>query len=80
MKEIAFTSAALRQWARLAAEVRDRIRPRLNDYAESGRGDVKKLRGRAGARLRVGNWRVLFFEDKDVITVHAVGHRREIYE
>jgi mRNA-degrading endonuclease RelE of RelBE toxin-antitoxin system/DNA-binding XRE family transcriptional regulator len=72
MKEIAFTSAALRQWARLAAEVRDRLRVRLSDYAESGRGDAKKLRGRAGVRLRVGDWRVVFLEDRDTITVIAV--------
>jgi mRNA interferase RelE/StbE len=80
MKEIAFTSAALRQWVRLSAEVRDRINGRLEAYARNGQGDVRKLTGRAGLRLRVGDWRVIFFENKQTLTIVAVGHRREIYD
>jgi len=40
---------------------------------------VKRLKGRAGARLRVGDWRVIFYEERGTIVVTAVGHRREIY-
>jgi len=40
---------------------------------------VKRLKGRAGARLRVGDWRVIFYEERGTIVVAAVGHRREIY-
>ena len=45
-----------------------------------GKGDVKRLKGRSGARLRVGDWRIIFDESKDAIVVVAVGHRREIYD
>jgi mRNA interferase RelE/StbE len=31
-------------------------------------------------RLRVGDWRVLFTIKADIITIHAVGHRRDIYD
>lgn len=33
-------------------------------------------------KLRIGDWRVIYDIDHDarVITVHKVGHRREIYE
>jgi len=31
-------------------------------------------------RLRSGDWRVIFAANEQTITVHAVGHRREIYD
>jgi mRNA interferase RelE/StbE len=31
-------------------------------------------------RLRVGDWRVLFTIKTDTITIHAVGHRRDVYD
>jgi mRNA interferase RelE/StbE len=80
MKAIVFTSAALRQWTRLSTDVRSRIDKRLTEFAASGKGDIKKLKGRDGARLRVGDWRVIFFEDGETIVIAAVGHRREIYD
>jgi mRNA interferase RelE/StbE len=49
-------------------------------FAKTGRGDVKRLKGRAGARLRVGDWRVIFYSEGGTIIVAAVGHRREIYD
>jgi mRNA interferase RelE/StbE len=80
MKPIAFTATAARQWAKLSHEVRIRIDGRLTDFAATGHGDVKRLKGRAGARLRVGDWRVIFYEEQGTIIVAAVGHRREIYD
>lgn len=50
------------------------------EFAESGKGDVKRLKGRAGSRLRFGDWRVIFDETQEAIVVVAVGHRREIYD
>ncbi len=42
---------------------------------------AKKLSGREEYRLRVGEYRVLYtIDDKGrIVTVFAVGHRREIY-
>jgi mRNA interferase RelE/StbE len=80
MKAIVFTPAAARQWAKLSAATRNRIDNRLTEFAEDGKGDVKKLKGRAGCRLRIGDWRVIFFEDQNSMVVAAVGHRREIYD
>jgi mRNA interferase RelE/StbE len=80
MKQIAFTSAALRQWRKLSPDVRNQIDGKLNTFAEIGAGDLKKLKGRDGMRLRVGDWRVIFTIDEAIITVHAVGHCREIYD
>jgi mRNA interferase RelE/StbE len=80
MASVVFTPAALRQWVKLTADVRRRIDAKLTEFAETGRGDVKRLKGQAGCRLRVGDWRVIFIEEDDTIVVAAVGHRREIYD
>lgn len=80
MSQIGFTTTATRQWLKLSPQIRDRIGKKLETFAATGQGDVKKLKGQAGARLRVGDWRVIFYEEAGVITVVAVGHRREIYD
>jgi mRNA interferase RelE/StbE len=80
MKPIVFTAASARQWTKLSSDVRRRIDARLTDFAATGHGDVKRLKGRDGARLRIGDWRVIFYEDDGAIVVAAVGHRREIYD
>lgn len=80
MKEIEFTSAAVRQWRKLAAATRAQIDRKLKTFAETGVGDVKALKGTSGMRLHSGDWRVLFTVNGNVITIHAVGHRREIYD
>jgi len=80
VKAIYFTPAAIRQWRGLSVDVRRRIDSKLATYATDGSGDVKRLKGHSGCRLRVGDWRVIFIEDARSITVIAVGNRREIYE
>jgi mRNA interferase RelE/StbE len=80
MKKIAFTSAGTRQWLKLSADVRRRIDRRLTEFVATGKGDIKRLRGRDGARIRVGDWRVIFYETEHEVVVVAVGHRREIYD
>jgi mRNA interferase RelE/StbE len=79
VKPITFTPAAVRQWTKLSRDIRRRIDARLTDFAATGKGDVRRLKGRAGSRLRIGNWRVIFDERRGEIVVMAVGHRREIY-
>jgi mRNA interferase RelE/StbE len=53
----------------------------LHRYAEMGEGRVKPLSGEfAGLlRLRVGDYRVLFDETEDTITVHRVRDRKDAY-
>jgi mRNA interferase RelE/StbE len=80
MKRLVFTSAGIRQWSKLNADVRRRIEGRLMEFVAIGKGDIKRLKGREGSRLRVGDWRVIFYEEADSIVVAAVGHRREIYD
>jgi mRNA interferase RelE/StbE len=41
----------------------------------------KKLKNRDGFRIRVGDYRILYFADTKAkqITVGVIGHRREVY-
>jgi len=58
--------------------VRDEIVSLTDDPRPSG---CKKLVGREGWRIRVGNYRVIYeIEDaKQEVTVLHVGHRRDVY-
>jgi len=54
----------------------------LHRYIETGRGGVKPLAGESAGllRLRVGDYRVLFDESEDSITVHRVRNRKDAYQ
>jgi len=80
VKEIEFTSAAVRQWRKLTPTTRAQIDLKLRAFVETGIGDVKALKGAVGMRLRSGDWRVLFTVKANTVTIHAVGHRRDIYD
>lgn len=58
---ILLTPAAERQWSKLPGKVRDQIRKKLTHFATTGTGDLKRLQGRAESRLRMGDWRVIFY-------------------
>jgi mRNA interferase RelE/StbE len=67
---------------RLAKDVRERILTRLIELENDPRpSDVKKLKGRAAWRIRVGDYRVIYeIHDHELhILVITIGHRRDIY-
>jgi mRNA-degrading endonuclease RelE of RelBE toxin-antitoxin system/DNA-binding transcriptional regulator YiaG len=66
--------AAARDLARLPPTAREMIEEGLAAYAATGRGDVKRLSGRDGYRLRLGSYRVLFAEDAVILAVY-IGRR-----
>jgi mRNA interferase RelE/StbE len=70
MKTIVFTAAAARELDALPQPAREDVSEALIDYAVSGEGDVKRLAGRDGFRLRIGRYRVIF--DEDAVTILAI--------
>jgi mRNA interferase RelE/StbE len=80
VKTITWTHDARREFRRLPPEVRANIEAKIVRFAKTGAGNVKRLTGRPGARLRVGDWRVIFVETTAAIEVRAVGNRRDIYK
>jgi len=77
--EIAFTAGVTRQWLNLSIDVRRRLEAKLLAFAQTGKGEAKRLKGRTGSRLRAGDWRIIFYVEDNILIVTAVGHSREIY-
>ncbi len=42
--------------------------------------NIKRLKGMDVYRLRIGDYRVLFEIDKDLIKILKIGHRKNIYK
>lgn len=73
---------AVRQIAKLPRETDERLREAIRRLAVEPRPDgCRKLRGREGYCLRVGDYRVVYRVDDAArtVTVVAVGHRRDVY-
>lgn len=80
MKKIAFTEQASADVRRLDIPTAMRVFAALHRFAETGVGNVKKLRGDTEeSRLRVGDYRVRFVEEADAIHINRVLHRSEAY-
>lgn len=80
MKKVAFTEQASADVRRLDIPTAMRVFAALHRFAETGVGDVKKLRGDTEeSRLRVGDYRVRFVEEADAIHIKRVLHRSEAY-
>lgn len=75
MKTVILTSAAAKQLDALPDTAQKQVIGALDAYAMGGLGDVKKLSGRDGYRLRVGRYRVLFDEDRVTVIAVYIGKR-----
>lgn len=69
------THAAAKDLDSLPASHRLAVSDALNQYAIAGLGDVKRLQGRDGYRMRVGRYRVLFSEDRTTVLAIYIGKR-----
>ena len=80
---VAFLRRAQKELANLPVidykKVRDAIADLANDPRPSG---CKKLTGRDGWRIRIGDYRVIYdINDRELlVTVVRVGNRRDIYQ
>lgn len=82
MKQISYTKAAIRALQRMPANTSALIRRKIEAYAENPAaqaGNVKALKGQAGIRLRVGDWRVIMDDQGNVLAVLDIGPRGGIY-
>jgi len=68
------------QVAALPLRLRREIGHKLFLLEEDLSGNVKKLKGsRTQYRLRAGDYRILFELEGRILTVYAVGNRKDIY-
>lgn len=75
--------AAVRALKKLDPPVRRRIQGAIALLAEDPRPPAaRKLQGRDALRVRVGDYRIIYTVEDDVLLVVVVtlGHRREVYD
>jgi mRNA interferase RelE/StbE len=75
MKTIVFTRQAAKELDALPEDAQTAVMEGLASYATAGIGDVKKMTGREGYRLRIGDYRVVFDQDQTTILAVYVGRR-----
>ena len=43
-------------------------------------GDIKKLQGQNGYRLRIGDYRVIFDRDGNILYIEKIDNRGQVYK
>ncbi|WP_111629137.1 type II toxin-antitoxin system RelE family toxin [Larkinella arboricola] len=83
MYQLQISNRVTKALEKLPDEVYIRLREAIKALADNPRpSGCKKLKGRKGYRIRVGDYRVVY-EINDgilVVLIIDVGHRREIYD
>jgi mRNA interferase RelE/StbE len=74
---IQYSKQALKFLQKQDLPTRKRI---INAISNLPLGDVKKLQGRSGYRLRVGDFRVIFDRAGNVLCIIKIDNRGEIYK
>lgn len=84
MYQVEYSKQSIRALRRMPANVALLIRSKIETVAQDpfGAQGVKKLVGRDGYRLRVGDWRVLYFLDGQRlrVLVMEIGSRGGVYQ
>lgn len=85
MYKITYTAQAAKSLLKMPRNTAKLIREKLEQVAVdpfATTPNAKKLQGRSGYRLRVGDWRVIYEINKDevVIIVLKIAPRGEVYQ
>lgn len=81
--QIAISRSAIKELETLPSTVIERVRERIRSLATDPRpSGSRKLRGRGGWRVRVGDYRILYEIDdaEHVVDVGAIRHRSSAYD
>jgi mRNA-degrading endonuclease RelE of RelBE toxin-antitoxin system len=81
VREIEWTETALDDMAALDKGFARRIKQAVERFANTGAGNVKRLQAidPPEYRLRVGDYRVRFHQDDEIVRILRVRNRREAY-
>jgi mRNA interferase RelE/StbE len=78
--QVEFKPKAVKDLASLPAEVQNRVLTKIELMQNNLAGDVKRLTNYTPEyRLRVGDYRVLFEIEGDVLVIYRVKHRKDAY-
>lgn len=80
--KIVITHPATRELDKLDPVVKKAIKKKLQQYILSPLKNAKKLHNSdiGSFRWRVGNYRVVFDMEKDVVTIVKICHRSDVYK
>ncbi|MCD8140497.1 MAG: type II toxin-antitoxin system RelE/ParE family toxin [Planctomycetaceae bacterium] len=79
---VGYRDIANRQLRKLPASVQNRVIAAVDKLASNPRPPgCRKLQGRPGYRIRIGDYRVVYEIHDQIITVEiiGIGHRKDIY-
>ena len=82
MYAVEFLPSAAKALEKLDISVRRRIASRIDRFASDPRAEAIKLRATDAIwRARVGDYRILYeiFDDRVLVLVIKIGHRRDVY-
>jgi mRNA interferase RelE/StbE len=80
--QVVLVRSAEREFGHLPRDVGDRVAAALQRLSQEPRSrGARRLSQGPGWRLRVGHYRILYTVDGDsrLVTVYAMGHRRDVY-
>ncbi len=80
---LTFSKQALKELEKINEPFYSNIKHAIVNLTENPRPQgYKKLNGRDGYRIRIGNYRVIYeiFEKELIVDIIALGHRKDIYE
>ena len=81
MYNIEWKEHALQNLENLESSIARRIFKKVEELSENPFSkDIKKLKGSNDFRLRVGDYRVIFFIEQNTIQILKIGHRKNIYK
>ena len=83
MYQVVIEKQVQKQLAKISPPDYTKIVAALKDLANDPRPHgYKKLKGRPGYRIRVGDYRIIYQVKDNILTVFVliIGHRREVYD
>ena len=77
---VRYAQGVVKQLEKMSPDVARRIRSKIDRLSNDLAGDVKRLTNYSPEyRLRVGDWRVLFNVDGDMVSIERISHRSDAY-
>ena len=81
MFNIQWKEDAIKELEKLERNLSSRIYKKISSLKENFDSvDIKRLQNSDLFRLRIGDYRVLFEINKELITILKIGHRKNIYK
>ncbi len=81
MYTIEWKENALRELEKLESSLARRIIKKVDELSENPFSkDIKRLKGCNDFRLRIGDYRIIFSIEQNIIQILKVGHRKNIYK